>query len=83
MVAMAPVLALFDPTKEVVVNVDARSHNLGAALLHDGKTYRVCSTNIEPNPKLVCSDREGNTCNTVWIDLIPPICIWQTSDCRD
>ena len=48
MVSNAPVLALFDPSKEVVVNVDASSHSLGAVLLQGGRPVEYAAQVLTP-----------------------------------
>ena len=46
LISNAPVLALFDPDKEVVVNVDASSHSLGAVLLQQGKPIEFAAQSL-------------------------------------
>jgi hypothetical protein len=46
LVTNAPVLALFDPKKELVVNVDASSHSLGAVLLQGGQPVEFAAQSL-------------------------------------
>lgn len=48
LVVNAPVLALFDPNKEVTVNVDASKHSLGAVLLQEGKPVEYAAQSLTP-----------------------------------
>ena len=48
LVTNAPVLALFDPTKKVVVNVDASSHSLGAVLFQNGQPVEFAAQSLTP-----------------------------------
>ena len=48
LVANAPVLALFDPNKETIVNVDASSHSLGAVLMQQGKPIEFAAQSLTP-----------------------------------
>lgn len=51
LVGNAPVLALFDPKTEVVVNVDASSHSLGAVLLQNGKPVDFAAQSLTPTQR--------------------------------
>ena len=48
LVSNAPVLALFDPEKETVLNVDASSHSIGAVLLQDEKPIEYAAQSLTP-----------------------------------
>jgi hypothetical protein len=41
-------LAFFNPEKEIVVNVDASSHSLGAVLLQDGRPVEYAAQSLTP-----------------------------------
>ena len=48
LVSNAPVLALFDPYKEMTVNVDASSHSIGAVLMQNGKPIEYAAQSLTP-----------------------------------
>ena len=52
LVSNAPVLAHFDPTQEVVVNVDASSHSLGAVLMQNGRPIEFAAQSLTPTQAL-------------------------------
>ena len=45
-ISHAPVLALYNPSEEVVVNVDASSHSLGAVLLQKGQPIEFAAQSL-------------------------------------
>mgnify|MGYP003471309192 FL=1 len=45
----APVLAYFNPDKEVVIQVDSSGKGLGAVLLQEGKPVEFASRSLTPS----------------------------------
>ena len=62
----APILAYFDVNKEVVLQVDSSKCGLGAVLLQDGETRRVCIKSTETFRTEMGPNRKGGTLYVVW-----------------
>ncbi|BES91778.1 Reverse transcriptase (RNA-dependent DNA polymerase) [Nesidiocoris tenuis] len=51
LVSQAPVLAYYDPNKQVTLQADASSKGLGAVILQDGRPIAFASRSLAPNEK--------------------------------
>ena len=81
LVTEAPVLRYYDQKKELVLTVDASSKGLGATVHAYYKMGNRLHTHKQSTE--LCSDRERDTGNHLWLHEVSPIYFWTQSICGE
>ena len=78
MVSSTPVLGYYDPSKPLILSVDASSKGLGAVLFQDEKTLAYASRALTP-AKQHYAQIEKDVSNCVWSTEVPSVHLWKAN----